>query len=218
VGKDKRLRVSYSQFSMWNQCPWKWKLSYIDKIRGDEPSIHLLFGTAMHFTLQMYLTAFFANGPKYAAQININDILREEMAKEYKIYLDKYVKQGMKLLNEVKDKSVEVEIDGKKMILQDNMELIAKHKAQEVLEGHISKETMLEFYYDGVKINEWFMKHRTEFFNYKTEELIGIEYELNMNLKANLYFIGFIDILVKNKETGKLRIIDLKTSTKGWAS
>ena len=203
---------------MWNQCPWKWKLSYIDKIRGDEPSIYLIFGSAMHFVIQMYLTAFFSNGPKYADRLDLNDILRDEMGKEYKKYLDKFVTDGMIFLNDIKDKSFEVEIDGKKYILKDNMELIARWKAQEVLEGHISKETMMEFYYDGVKINEWFKKHRTEFFNYKTEELVGIEYELNTDLKGDLYFIGFIDILVRNKETGKLRIIDLKTSTKGWAS
>jgi len=215
---DEKLRVSYSQFSMWNQCPWRWKLSYIDKIQGDEPSIYLLFGTAMHYTLQMYLTAFFANGPKYADQLDLNDILRDEMGKEYRAHLDEYTKEGMKIINEVEDKSMEVDIDGQKLILQDNLELVARHKAKEVLDGFISKEAMMEFYYDGVKINEWFKKHRTEFFNYKTEELVAIEYELNTPLKEKLYFIGFIDILIRNKETGKIRIIDLKTSTKGWAS
>jgi len=214
----KKLRVSYSQFSLWNQCPWRWKLSYIDKIRGDEPSIHLIFGSAMHFTLQSYLTAFFANGPKYADQLDLNEILRDEMGKEYRAHLDKYTKEGLEIMNNLEDKSIEVEIDGKKLIVQENMEYIAKFKAQEVLEGHISKETMMEFYYDGVKINDWFKKNRTTFFNYKTEELVGIEYELNKELKENLYFIGFIDVLVRNKETGKLRIIDLKTSTRGWAS
>lgn len=213
-----KLRVSYSQFSMWSQCPWRWKLNYVDKIRKDEPSIHLLFGTAMHYTLQMYLTAFFSNGPKYADQLDLNEILRNEMAKEYKNYMDDFVIKGLNILNEMEDRSVEVDVDGQKLIIQDNMEVISKHMAKEVLENCISKETMMEFYYDGVKINEWFKKHRTDFFNYKTEELVAIEYELNKELKDNLSFIGFIDVLVRNKETGKIRIIDLKTSTKGWAS
>ena len=216
--EDKKLRVSYSQFSMWNQCPYRWKLAYIDKIRGDEPSIHLIFGSAMHYTLQIYLTAFFANGPGYADKLDINDILREEMGKEYKAHLDKYTKQGLEIINEVEDKSIEVQIADEKLILQDNIEHIARYKAQEVLEGYVSKEAMMEFYYDGKKINEWFKKHRTEFFNYKTEELVGIEYQLNTPLKEKLYFIGFIDILVRNKETGKIRIIDLKTATKAWGS
>ena len=214
----KKLRVSYSQFSMWNQCPWRWKLSYIDKICGDEPSIHLIFGTAMHHTIQMYLTAFFANGPKYAEQLDLNEILRGAMGKEYKAHLDKYYKGGLEIINEVEDKSIEVEIDGKKLVLDENIELIAQHKAQEILEGHVSKAAMMEFYYDGVKINEWFKKHRTEFFNYKTEELVGIELQLDENLKENLFFIGYIDVAVRNKETGKVRIIDLKTATRAWGS
>ena len=214
----KKLRVSYSQFSMWNQCPWRWKLNYIDKIKSDEPSIHLIFGSAMHYVLQLYLTAFFSNGPKYADQLDLNDIMRQEMAKKYKKHLNKYIKEGMEIIKEVKDKSVKVEVDGNRLILQDNMEFIAKHNAQKVLESYISKKDMMEFYYDGVKINEWFKKHRTEFFNYKTEELIAIEYPLKKELKNNLNFIGFIDVLIRNKETGGIRIIDFKTSTKGWAS
>jgi hypothetical protein len=214
----KKLKVSYSQFSMWNQCPWRWKLNYIDKIKGDEPSIHLIFGSAMHYVLQLYLTAFFSNGPQYANRLDLNDILREEMGKEYKKHLNKYVKEGLKIINEVEDKSIKVVVDGEKLILQDNIELVAKYNAQAVLENYVSKKDMMEFYYDGVKINEWFKKHRADFFNYKTEELVAIEYRLNNELKENLDFIGFIDVLVRNKETGKIRIIDFKTSTKGWAS
>ena len=71
----KKLKVSYSQFSMWNQCPWRWKLTYIDKIKIDEPSIYLIFGSAMHYVLQMYLTAFFSNGPKYTDRLDLNNIL-----------------------------------------------------------------------------------------------------------------------------------------------
>ena len=36
-------RISYSQLSMFSECPLRWKLNYIDKLRVSEPSIHLLF-------------------------------------------------------------------------------------------------------------------------------------------------------------------------------
>jgi len=26
-------RISYSQYSMWSQCPFRWKLRYVDKIK-----------------------------------------------------------------------------------------------------------------------------------------------------------------------------------------
>ena len=45
-------RISYSQLSMFSDCPQRWKLNYIDKKRISEPSIYLLFGTAMHEVLQ----------------------------------------------------------------------------------------------------------------------------------------------------------------------
>ena len=39
--------ISYTQLSLWSECPHKWKLMYIDKMK-QPPSIHLSFGTAMH--------------------------------------------------------------------------------------------------------------------------------------------------------------------------
>ena len=48
-------RISYSQISMYNECPFKWKLNYVDKLSIRESNIHLIFGTAMHEVLQTYL-------------------------------------------------------------------------------------------------------------------------------------------------------------------
>ena len=48
-------RISYSQLSMYGDCPLRWKLNYVDKLRISESNIHLIFGTAMHETLQLYL-------------------------------------------------------------------------------------------------------------------------------------------------------------------
>ena len=32
--------ISYTQLSLWSECPHKWKLMYIDKMK-QPPSIHL---------------------------------------------------------------------------------------------------------------------------------------------------------------------------------
>lgn len=212
----KNKYVSYNQFILWNQCPWRWKLAYIDKIREDTPSIYLLFGNAMHHTLQSYLKAFYANGPGYADQLDLNDILKNKMSKDYKDYLNKYVKQGIDILKNTKDKPHKITIDERELVVEDNLQLIAEFQAKKVLENNISKQEMMEFYYDGVKINEWFKKHRTDFFNYSTEELINIEYKLEKVLKGKLLFIGYLDVVIRNKKTGKIRIVDFKTSTEGW--
>jgi len=39
-------RISYSQLSMFSECPLRWKLNYIDDVSVREPSIHLLFGNS----------------------------------------------------------------------------------------------------------------------------------------------------------------------------
>ena len=42
---NKKNSISYSQYSMYEQCNHRWKLNYIDKHRTFTDSIHTLFGT-----------------------------------------------------------------------------------------------------------------------------------------------------------------------------
>ncbi len=72
-------KISYSQLSMFSECPQRWKLNYIDKQRVSEPSIHLLFGTAMHEVLQKYLNVMYEYTVKRADQLNLERILQEKM-------------------------------------------------------------------------------------------------------------------------------------------
>jgi ATP-dependent helicase/DNAse subunit B len=44
--------ISYSQFSTYNSCPFRWKLDKIDGLKEREGSINTLFGEAIHLTLQ----------------------------------------------------------------------------------------------------------------------------------------------------------------------
>jgi hypothetical protein len=46
-------KISYSQISMYNDCPLRWKLNYVDELKIRESSIHLIFGSAMHEVLQL---------------------------------------------------------------------------------------------------------------------------------------------------------------------
>ena len=48
--------ISYSQMSMYLQCPKKWALQYRDGQKIYKPSINMTFGTAIHETLQNYLS------------------------------------------------------------------------------------------------------------------------------------------------------------------
>ena len=79
-----------------------------------------------------------------------------------------------------------------------------------------SKEEMLEYYEQGSHILDFFKKHRADYFNKKGWELIGIEHELNVEMSNNKVFFGKIDVILKDIVSKKYRIIDLKTSGRGW--
>ena len=49
--------VSYSEVRVWKECPYRHKLTYIDKIATDEPSPYLSYGTALHDALESFLKA-----------------------------------------------------------------------------------------------------------------------------------------------------------------
>ena len=59
-------RISYSQISMYNDCPLRWKLNYVDRLSISESNIHLIFGTAMHEVLQNYFTIMYEHSVKAA--------------------------------------------------------------------------------------------------------------------------------------------------------
>ena len=47
--------ISYSEVKTWKECPYRHKLSYIDKIDMGEPSPYLDYGTLLHDQLERYL-------------------------------------------------------------------------------------------------------------------------------------------------------------------
>ena len=75
---------------------------------------------------------------------------------------------------------------------------------------------MEEFYQHGLAILEWFKKKRGNYFSKKGYELVGIEVPINYDLPNDIKFIGYIDVLLYNKVSGRYKIIDIKTSTMGW--
>jgi|TARA_R110000868_G_scaffold317483_1_gene578318 hypothetical protein len=80
--------ISYSQLSMYSQCPKKWALQYRDGHKVPSFSINMTFGTAIHETLQNYLSVMYTKGGVNADAINIEeyfeDRFRENYAKGYK--------------------------------------------------------------------------------------------------------------------------------------
>ncbi len=168
-------KISYSQFSQWDKCPYTWKLNYVDKAETFKGNIYTLFGSALHETIQAYLVCYYERTIKEADNLPLKDILQYRMEENYK-----------------------------------------KSKEQHGDDFDVSLEEMKEFFQDGVNIIEEFLKRKSSYFPKKNTELVGIEIGLNHKITDNINFRGYMDVVIHNKTTGRVKIIDIKTATMGW--
>ena len=81
--QDGDSRVSYSQYTMYANCPHKWKKTYMEGNKVFDPSIHLVFGTAMHETLQSWLDVLYNKSLTEANEMDLAKMLYEAMITEY---------------------------------------------------------------------------------------------------------------------------------------
>ena len=75
--------ISYSQLNIFSSCPHRWGLNYRDGHKVYLPSIHAVFGSALHTTIQQYLTAFYDVSVAAADRLDLNGILKESLRVEY---------------------------------------------------------------------------------------------------------------------------------------
>ena len=83
--------VSYSQFSMWASCPHKWYLTYVENKQPYQASIHTVFGTAFHETIQSYLETMYNISGAAADRMDLEELFQ---AKFSEIYSKEYKKMG----------------------------------------------------------------------------------------------------------------------------
>jgi len=77
-------RISYSQLSMFSECPQRWKLNYVDKLRVFETNIFLIFGTAMHEVIQTWLEVMYHDSVKNANKLNLEQRLHDKLIEGFK--------------------------------------------------------------------------------------------------------------------------------------
>lgn len=109
-----------------------------------------------------------------------------------------------------------------------DLEAYFKERFIEVYKGSVkdnkgnhfsTPEEMKEFYTDGMTLLDWFKKRRGKYFNKRNEELVGIEIPLLSKADTtieNVFFRGYIDLIIYDSANDKFTIYDIKTSTKGW--
>jgi len=75
-----------------------------------------------------------------------------------------------------------------------------------------------EFVEDGNQILDYFLSDeiRHKYFSKTRYSLAGIETPIDLEVKKNVGYIGFLDVVLFDKANQKYKIIDLKTSTRGW--
>ena len=83
----------------------------------------------------------------------------------------------------------------------------------------ITVEVIEEFRADAKAILDYFtlIKNRNKHFPANRYEFIGVEVPLKIPLKnGKVSYVGFLDLVLKDKETGNICIFDFKSSTQGW--
>jgi hypothetical protein len=105
-------KVSFSQYSMYSTCPRQYKHNYIDKLGESSANIHTIFGTALHETIQKFLSVMYGVSKKQAMEMNTDKILLESMRTEF-------IKENEKLTNGLISTQLELEEfygDGRRII------------------------------------------------------------------------------------------------------
>lgn len=166
--------ISYSQTLAYNTCPHQWALSYVKRLQEYKPTIHTVFGTAFHETLQEWLTQLYEGTVKQAMEMDLDALLLSKMQTVYAAEKERYG------------------------------------------EHFSSSKELSEFHNDGVEILKYIKKKRSSFFGTKYIKLVGVEIPLVHQIYNNVFFKGYIDLLLYDEQDDRYIIFDIKTSTSGW--
>lgn len=85
---------------------------------------------------------------------------------------------------------------------------------------HFSSPVELrEFYNDGIEILNFLKKKKGGYFSKKGWYLVGCEIPIQLSPNSqykNIIYKGFLDLVLYHEPTNTIKIIDIKTSTRGW--
>jgi RecB family exonuclease len=187
---------SVSQLKTYQQCGLKYKFSKIDKLTPLPTSRHHLWlGSLVHNSIYAGLGT-----------------VEKENVKNIKLYKKPSVKKALKMFDILWESS-ETQKDP---IILDIIKSIGERPTGKFLTGRVNslkstnqselefawKELAKSYVENGVKAVEKLLKNN---------EIVEIERELHFEVLGRK-FVGYIDILFKDKKTNELTFIDFKTS------
>jgi len=100
---SKEKLISYSQYSMWVSCPHKWATTYKDNNKVFSDSIHTIFGTALHETLQHYLETSYTISGVEADKIDIEKYFQDTLISLYNKSVEKNNKSHFSTASEMRE-------------------------------------------------------------------------------------------------------------------
>jgi hypothetical protein len=175
IDYDTQKSISYSQTLAYNTCPHQWALNYVEGLQIYKPSIHTVFGTALHEVVQEWLVELYEGSVKKATEMDLGQMLEDKL---FTIYAKEKEKYG---------------------------------------EHFSSSKELSEFHNDGVEILKYIRNKRSAYFGTKYMRLVGVEIPLLHKLAENIFFKGYIDIVLYDEQDDRYIILDIKTSTSGWS-
>lgn len=75
--------VSFSQYSTWGKCPYAWYLQYAKGLAPYRATIHTVFGSAMHETIQEYLNILYNQSRDAVDKFELIDHFQNAFKKSY---------------------------------------------------------------------------------------------------------------------------------------
>jgi len=71
-----KQHISYSELKIFTECPYKWKLQYVDGLKGFTGNIYTAFGTAIHSVCEQ---SALGNLPDEEFATHFDEVFLEEL-------------------------------------------------------------------------------------------------------------------------------------------
>ena len=109
-----------------------------------------------------------------------------------------------------------IEIGIKELSLVEDRVLIFREEFYREMHNNLSEHPDMIYFKEFMEQGENIIRYVSTEAIIKKYEIIGVEYVLYEPLYGNYYFKGFIDLIVRDRITGRYVIIDWKTSGEAW--
>lgn len=117
------------------------------------------------------------------------------------------------LYEETIKKAMEMDLEAN---LLSKMQTIYASEKEKYGEHFSTSEQLSEFLQDGIEILKYVKQKRASWFSNKYTKLVGVEIPLIHSIGENVFFKGYIDIVLYDQQEDRYIILDIKTSTSGW--